>query len=253
MQSQRLPFWSRWRQEPGEAREHMAGAGGPDRSESNGSTHDTHAGANNKAKANIPVVCANLAGFDEIYGAARIRDPKLGYSVLKIADMLQSEHICGLPAEIKRGSVLMALDAAGVQLEEVLQDASQRQRALCGYEAVQQKRMEEFQAHKTQEIAGLQAELERITGEYQARIKDSRDEVSREQERLRSWQARKAMEAQRLSDAVALCVAQGKAMTIESVTTVLERAAMADERRRPHRALWRARVAGRVQGSSAGW
>src|SRR5258708_39355368 len=51
------------------------------------------------------------SSFDEIYSAAEIPQPANGYNVFKVAEMLQSPHIKDLPAEVKRSSVLVALDA----------------------------------------------------------------------------------------------------------------------------------------------
>src|SRR5215510_14331607 len=63
------------------------------------------------------------SSFDQIYAAAEIRTPAHGFTIFKIADMLKSEHIRTLPVEIKRSSVLLALDAAGVKLQEIVEDA----------------------------------------------------------------------------------------------------------------------------------
>src|ERR1051326_3419544 len=67
-------------------------------------------------KFNAPV--SNPTSFVEIYQAAEITPPKQGYSIVKIADMLQSEHIRNMPADVKRSSVLVALDAAGVDIKD---------------------------------------------------------------------------------------------------------------------------------------
>ena len=82
--------------------------------------------------------------FDEIYKAAEIPSPAQGYSILKIAQMLESEHIRNLPSDVKKSSVLVALDAAGVDIKEVIQDAVRRDRALDTYERVQQRAVEEL-------------------------------------------------------------------------------------------------------------
>ena len=79
----------------------------------------------------------DLPAFDEIYRAAGIKGPRLGYTIEKVIEMLQSEHIKTLPADNKRSSLLMALDAAGVQVEEVLHDATLRQHAITSHEAIQ--------------------------------------------------------------------------------------------------------------------
>jgi len=59
-----------------------------------------------------------LLSVEDIYSAAGITNPRGGYSVNKVVDMLHSEHIRGLSTEMmKRAAVLMALDAAGVTIE----------------------------------------------------------------------------------------------------------------------------------------
>ena len=80
-----------------------------------------------------PVPSAELAA---VYESAKIVPPAHGYTVLKIAEMLQSEHIRTLPADVRRKSVLVALDAAGVKVEEIVEDAVRRDRALDTYERV---------------------------------------------------------------------------------------------------------------------
>ena len=223
MQSYRLPFWSRWRQ----------GNGGPPASIANGSGHMFPESNGTSRESGTPLF-ASLADFEEIYLGALVPDAKRGYSILKIAEMLQSGFIRSLSADVKRNSVLMALEAAGFSLEEVLQDAGARQRALCAYESMQQKRLDEVAAQEAQKAVEVQAELEHINAEYAARLKTSRDEVARLQERFKAWQASKTAETQRLTDAVAQCVAQGRNM--EVVTSVMERVSVSDDRRRPQMA-----------------
>ena len=149
-----------------------------------------------------------LLGFDEIYRSAGIHGQRLGYSISKVIEMLQSEHIRSMAPETKRASLLMALEAAGVQLDEILQDASARQRALSSYEAIQRKHLEEYEALKAQDNCAIQAELDRVTEQYHARINANLDEVAHEKDRFRKWQAKKEQHAQRIAEAVALCVTQ---------------------------------------------
>lgn len=93
--------------------------------------------------------------FDEIYKAAEIPPAPQGYSILKVSQMLESEHIRNLPSDVKRSSVLVALDAAGVDIKEVIQDAIRRDRALDTYERVQQRAAEELEARKNKENLSL--------------------------------------------------------------------------------------------------
>src|SRR5262249_6040375 len=40
--------------------------------------------------------------FDQIYEAAEIPPAPKGYSIMKVADMMQSEHIRSMPADVRR-------------------------------------------------------------------------------------------------------------------------------------------------------
>jgi hypothetical protein len=163
-----------------------------------------------------------LLPFEEIYRVAGIKGPRLGYSIGKVIEMLHSEHIRNLPIETKRASILMALEAAGVQLDEVLQDATVRQRAINSYEAIQRKHIEEYEARKAQENCAIQAEMDRVTAQYLARINGNVDEVAHEKDSFRKWQAKKQHEAQRIAEAVALCVTQGGAQQADSISAFRE-------------------------------
>jgi hypothetical protein len=147
-----------------------------------------------------------LQSFEEIYTSAGIRSPKLGYSIMKVIDMLDCEHIRDLSKDTKRASLLMALDAAGVPVDEVLQDAMLRQHALNSYETAQRRRVEEYEARKNQENQAIQAEMDRVMAQYLARINATLDEIAREKDGLRKWQMRKEEEAQRIAEGVSLCV-----------------------------------------------
>ncbi len=147
-----------------------------------------------------------LLPFEEIYLSAGIQTPRLGYTITKVVDMLSSEHIRDLPGETKRASLMMALDAAGVQVNEVLQDATLRQHALNSYETAQKKRLEQYELRKAQDNREIQAEMDRVTAQFLAHINNNLDEVAREKDAFRHWQMQKQEEAHKMADAVALCV-----------------------------------------------
>jgi hypothetical protein len=175
--------------------------------------------------AAAPKVEGKFIGFEQIYQNAAIRPVANSYSILKVAEMVNSSHLSGMPSEAKRCSLLMALEAAGAEVENLLQDAVIRQRALNDYETAQQNRVKELEAAKAAENRKIQEELERLTSHYMSMIQANLDEVSREQENFRSWQQRKQEESLRITEAAAICVPQGgseKAGT--SLTAVLERA-----------------------------
>ena len=139
--------------------------------------------------------------------------PAHGYTIVKIADMLQSERIRALPAEVKKSSVLLALDAAGVKIEDVIEDAVKRDRALDGFERVQQKSLDDLEARKEQENNQIQAELDRLIAEHKARVQANKDEVAKEKERFYSWRLQKQQEEQKIADSVSYFVAENPITT----------------------------------------
>jgi hypothetical protein len=170
-----------------------------------------------------------LLPFEEIYVTAGIQTPRLGYSISKVVAMLLSEHIRDLPSETKRASLMMALDAAGVQVNEVLQDATLRQHALNSYESGQKKRLEQYESRKAQDNREIQAEMDRVTAQYLARINSNLDEVAREKDAFRKWQMQKQEESHQMAEAVALCVKhQGTQPEDDSVIALRELASSVD-------------------------
>lgn len=168
-------------------------------------------------KFSTPV--SDPASFDEIYQAAEIPPAPQGYSILKVADMLQSEHIRSQPADVKRSSVLVALDAAGVDIKDVIQDAVRRDRALDGYERVQQRAMDDLEARKTKENAQIQADLDRMIAEERAKMQKNNDEVTQAKEHFFGWRLKKQQEEKKISDAVGYFVTENPITTGNTVST----------------------------------
>lgn len=162
-------------------------------------------------KFTAPISAAG--GFDEIYRAAEIQPPSHGYTIMKIAEMLQSERIRTLPAEVKKSSILLALDAAGVKIEEVIEDAVKRDRALDGFERVQQKALDDLEARKEQENQQIQGELDRLVQEHNARMQANKDEVGKEKERFYGWRLQKQQEEQKIADSVSYFVTENPITT----------------------------------------
>jgi hypothetical protein len=168
------------------------------------------------AKFDKPVAAVNagaLATFEDIYSAAEIKAPAHGYTILKVSDMLNSEHIRQMPAEVKKGSILVALEAAGVKMQEVIQDAIRRDQALDGFERVRQKSVEDIEARKLDENRKIQADLDKYVAEQKARLQANLDEVSKQKEMFASWRIQKQLEEQKIADCVAYFVADNPIST----------------------------------------
>ena len=156
---------------------------------------------------------SNPTSFDEIYHAAEISDPSHGYTILKVADMLQSEYIRSLAPTVKRSSILLALEAAGVKIQGVIEDAVRRDRALDTYEHVQEKALHELESQKAEENRQIQAEIDRIVSEHQARMQKNNDDVAKEKERFYGWRLKKQQEEQKIHDAVSYFVTENPITT----------------------------------------
>ena len=103
-----------------------------------------------------------LLSYEDIYRAAGIISPGSGYRIHKIVEMLNNDRIRDLAKDVKRASVLLALDAAGNSPDELLTDATRRQNALSTYEASQVKQLEDFENRKAKENSKIEEEMEKI-------------------------------------------------------------------------------------------
>ncbi len=171
------------------------------------------------AKAIAPV----LGTFEEVYSTAGVKASAKGYSILKVAEMLQNRHLVDMSPDAKRNSLMMALETAEIEIGELLQDAVARNRALDEYEDKRQEQLKTFSSVNAEENNKLHAEMERITSQYMTRIQANEGHVAREQDNFRAWQKRKQQESQRITDSATFCVPQGNGATANGLTAVLER------------------------------
>ena len=169
-------------------------------------------------------VAPALRGFQEVYSTAGISAETANkYTILKVADMLDNRHLADMTPDAKRNSLMMALEAAEIEIGELLQDAVARNRALDDHEDKRLEEMRVFESIKVEENNKLHAEMERLTSQYMSRIQANSDQVAREQDSFRAWQKRKQQESQRITDAATFCVPQGNGSTPNGLTAVLER------------------------------
>jgi hypothetical protein len=183
------------------------------------------------ASQSVADIAAGLAGepqftkpvseptsFEEIYRAAEIPEAPHGYSILRVAQMMESEHIRSLPSDVKRSSVLVGLDAAEVNIRDVIQDAIYRDRALDGYERVQQRALEELESAKTKENAEIQADIDRYLTEQRAKMQANNEAITREKERVTGWRMKKQQEEKKIAETVGYFVSENPITTGEVKT-----------------------------------
>jgi hypothetical protein len=191
-----------------------------------GSSPESASAASKSAAQSVAEIASSIApepefttsvsdptSFEEIYEAAEIPPAPQGYSILKVSHMLESEHIRNLPSDVKKSSVLVALDAAGVDIKDVIQDAIRRDRALDTYERVQERAVEEMEAKKTQENAQIQAQIDKYLTEQRAKIQANNDQIAREKERFAGWRLKKQQEEKKIADTVGYFVSENPITT----------------------------------------
>ena len=175
-------------------------------------------------------IASKLPTFDDIYKRSTFKSNSktAEWHILKIADMLNSEHLRGLSPAAKHSALLMALEAGGVAVEDMLQDAVQRQRVLNEFEETQVRRLQEVEALKLRENERLNTEMEAICSKYRARIAAGVEEIEREHQTFREWQERKEREQRRIAEAASACVSGDPGSSSDaSVTRLLEKNANA--------------------------
>jgi hypothetical protein len=150
----------------------------------------------------------DLLSYEDIYRAAGIMSPGSGYGIHKVVEMMNSERLRDLSQDVKRASVLMALDAASISVDDLLTDATRRQNALNAYEGGQRKQLEDFEARKAQENTRIEEEMEKIRAHYAQRVQANLDQVAKEKEALRNWQMAMQHESQRIAEVIELCAKQ---------------------------------------------
>ncbi|HEX4137853.1 MAG TPA: hypothetical protein VHY84_24800 [Bryobacteraceae bacterium] len=158
-------------------------------------------------KPNIP---PNPPSFEQIYQTAAVKPPKIAYGIHKVAEMGNSAHLAGMSPTFKRKALLMALEAAGTDVGEVLNDVVARQRALKEYEESYLEKVSQFEAVQMEQNRLQKAELDRITSQFKSRMDAGMEEVERWHDGFREWQKNKQQELQRLTDAAGLCVSHEK-------------------------------------------
>jgi hypothetical protein len=104
--------------------------------------------------------------------------------------------------------VLLALDAAGVMIYDIVQVAVRRDRALDTYERVLQQHVDELVAASAAENHQIEEEITRRVAELRAKIDENTRRVAAEQAELQTWRRRKQQEEALIAEAVAHFVSE---------------------------------------------
>jgi hypothetical protein len=154
------------------------------------------------ATSSLPAV----AEFDDVYVEAGVRVADHGYGVEKVAEMLDNKRLATLTREVKATAVLTALEAAGVPLADVIQDAVRRDQALDAFEAGKKQALEELRADNQARVTAIQQEIEDFLREKNAEIEALKSGTEQAIEAFAQLEARKRREEERLRDVISFFV-----------------------------------------------
>ncbi len=148
-------------------------------------------------------VPASVADFAAVYGEAGIELPAHGYGVDKVAEMLASKRLLSLNREVKAAAVMAALEAAGVAIRDVIQDAVLRDKALDAFEAAKDREAREARQKNEARIQTLQQELDALLQKINAEIEGLKKASDDAEKAFAGLRERKLKEEERLHSIVA--------------------------------------------------
>lgn len=143
--------------------------------------------------------------FEEIYEKAGVEDPAHGFTVYKLMEMVSADEMSGLDPQARARMItamLSHLPNGGVDLEDIIHDAAQRDRALDAFEDFLGRRVADAMVEVETENEALQAEIDRVTESHRAKIVANEGRLAEERSRLEAWRASKRREERRLYDAI---------------------------------------------------
>jgi len=124
------------------------------------------------------------------------------YTILKVVQMLQSEYMRPLPVPARRAAILVALQAAGVRVRDVIDDAVQRTDVLANAQRDREKALHEFEMRKQEANRKVQAMVQSLVAEYDARIHRTNEEINAERDKFAEWKQTKLEEEQKIAEAL---------------------------------------------------
>ncbi|HEY6547534.1 MAG TPA: hypothetical protein VI589_06500 [Vicinamibacteria bacterium] len=148
-------------------------------------------------------VPADVADFGAVFAEAGIELPPHGYGIDKVAEMLESKRLATLGREVKATAVMAALEAAGVPLRDVIQDAVKRDKALDAFEAAKGREIQELHARTETRIEEIKAEIDAFLKERNAELEQLKGEEEAQNRSFLELQTRKRREEDRLASLVA--------------------------------------------------
>jgi len=164
-------------------------------------------------------VAADVASFTAVYQEAGIEIPAHGYGVDKVSEMLENKRFAALSKDAKATAVLVALEAAGVAIKDVIQDAVARDQALDAFEADKEREVRELKAQNESRIQDLNRQLEELIQKINSEVQTLKQASETAERAFGEMQLRKRKEEERLQTIVAHFIEGGSTNPITTGQT----------------------------------
>ena len=148
-------------------------------------------------------VAADVQDFAAVYKEAGIALPPHGYGVDRVAEMLEGKRLATLSREVKATAVMAALEAARVDVQDVIEDGVRRDKALDAFEAAKERELVEKKKGADARIQSLRRDLDELLKKINAEIESLKQQSQEADAAFAQLQVRKKQEEQRLHDVIA--------------------------------------------------
>ena len=148
-------------------------------------------------------VAMEVEDFGAVYDEAGVAIPDHGYGVDKVAEMLQGKRLSALGREVRATAVLAALEAAQVDVTDVIADAVKRDKALDAFEAAKERELHELRTKNEGRVRELRQEMEGLLTKINAEIERLKAASEAAEKSFSQLQIRKRREEERLHEVVA--------------------------------------------------
>jgi len=148
-------------------------------------------------------VAMEIEDFGAVYDEAGLTIPDHGYGVDKVAEMLQGKRLSALGREVRATAVLAALEAAQVDVKDVIADAVRRDKALDAFEAAKERELHDLRAKNETRVRELRQEMETLLTKINAEIERLKAAAEGAEKAFAQLQIRKRREEERLHEVVA--------------------------------------------------
>jgi F0F1-type ATP synthase membrane subunit b/b' len=147
-------------------------------------------------------VAMEVEDFGAVYDEAGVAIPDHGYGIDKVAEMLQGKRLSSLSREVRATAVLAALEAAQVDVKDVIADAVKRDKALDAFEAAKERELHELRAKNDDRVRELRQEMEGLLTKINAEIERLKAASETAEKSFSQLQIRKRREEERLHEVV---------------------------------------------------